>query len=364
MSTLSRLLRFLLPALAIAAMLAMIASPAVADPLRCHKQVVRQLARYKDFYLRRNRTCLEAQNLGKVAACPDLLTQTRIDSLNQKVVENIAKYCTIADIQTLGFRSDCAYEAATMGIEGQCAALPVTSGAEFAECMKCWKEAELAEFLAILFASHAVEICEGSLDETSPRCSDLDCATPLPNQGDLGDSGENDCQKAIGRAGTRYLVRRERILEACALRGGTSATCLADVRIQDRLANAEQAKQLLIQRGCGQRSPDPNPPFCCRTGMANQCSAAASRDECVTNGGQVQEGKTCNAMNNCDPVGGPNQKITWWGSCPESDTCPGTPLTSRDDLIDCVDTSADTIVDELMCLQFPGGSWPCPADVP
>jgi hypothetical protein len=53
------------------------------------------------------------------------------------------------------------------------------------------------------------------------------------------------------------------------------------------------------------------------------------------------------------------QAITWWENCPESDTCPGPALSSLDDLIDCVDTSADAIVDELLCEQFPTG-WPCP----
>jgi len=34
-------------------------------------------------------------------------------------------------------------------------------------------------------------------------------------------------------------------------------------------------------------------------------------------------------------------------------------------MIACVDTSADAIVDELLCLQFPangGSDWPCPPE--
>ena len=79
--------------------------------------------------------------------------------------------------------------------------------------------------------------------------------------------------------------------------------------------------------------------------------------------GTVQEDKTCD-MGSCAPVQGPNQKITWWGFCPESDTCPGTALSTLDDLIGCVDTTADAVTDELMCLQFRcngGADWPCPA---
>ena len=54
------------------------------------------------------------------------------------------------------------------------------------------------------------------------------------------------------------------------------------------------------------------------------------------------------------------QTITWWGVCPET----GAALASRNDLIACVDASADQIVDELLCLQFRGNGgadWPCPA---
>jgi len=38
------------------------------------------------------------------------------------------------------------------------------------------------------------------------------------------------------------------------------------------------------------------------------------------------------------------------GVCPET----GAALASRNDLIACVDASADQIVDELLCLQFRG----------
>jgi hypothetical protein len=189
-------------------------------------------------------------------------------------------------------------------------------------------------------------------------CSDLDCTTPLPDQRDLGDTGENECQRSIGKAGIKYLVTRERVLERCGLAGGTEASCLADLKVQIALQKAEVKKNGGIHNKCGNRDPVPNPPFCCRTGQANECTAAASRDDCENNlAGQVQEGKTCNA-GNCDPDPG-NQRVTWWGYCPESDTCPGTALATLDDLIACVDTAADAIVAELLCMQFPSG-WPCP----
>jgi hypothetical protein len=99
-------------------------------------------------------------------------------------------------------------------------------------------------------------------------------------------------------------------------------------------------------------------PFCCRTGQANQCTVVATRDDCTSSGGDVQEDKICSA-GNCDPNPG-SKKITWWEFCPESDTCPGPALTTLDDLIACVDSAADTIVAKLLCIQF-ATAGPAPA---
>ncbi|HJQ84699.1 MAG TPA: hypothetical protein VKA21_11510, partial [Candidatus Binatia bacterium] len=335
--------------LLVLALAAPLATPAHADPVKCHKTVLSTLRKFKKIYLKANVKCLDAQNIGKISGpCPDASANLKIQTTNQKVVEKISAACTMQDLSDLGFGSSCAFEAATQGIEGSCAALPVTTPAEFAECLKCWKAAELAEYLAILYASHAVEFCGGDLGETSPVCSDLDCTTPLPDQRDLGDTGENDCQRSIGKAGIKYLLTREKVLEKCGLAGGTSATCLADAKVQVALQKAEDKKFAGIKKKCGNRDPVSSAPFCCRTGVGNACSAAADRNDCEVNlGGNVQEGKVCDA-GNCDPVPGGGE-VTWWVNCPESETCPGTALSTIEDVIDCVDTAADAIVAELLC---------------
>jgi len=82
-----------------------------------------------------------------------------------------------------------------------------------------------------------------------------------------------------------------------------------------------------------------------------------TRAQCVTGGGTVQEDKVCSA-GTCNPTMG-TKGITWWQSCPEA-ACGAQPLATLDDLITCVDTSADGIVDELLCQQIRSGGWPCP----
>ena len=342
-----------------ATVLLVLSGPAHADPAKCQKTVIPSLLKFKKAYLKAHLKCLDAENVGKIPGpCPDARAQLKVQTVNQKVVAKIAGACTMPDLATLGYPANCAFETVSTGIESQCAALPVTTPSEFAECLKCWKGAELAEYLAILYASHAVELCGGSLDETSPACSDLDCTTPLPDQRNLGSTGQSDCQRSIGKAGVKYLVAREKVLEKCGLAGGTQASCLADPAVQLALQKAEAKKTGGIHKKCGNRDPNPSPPFCCRTGTGNSCTAAATRDDCINViGGNVMEDKTCNA-GNCDPTPG-NQQITWWGNCPESNTCPGTSLATLDDLIACVDSTADTIIDELLCIQFTSG-WPCP----
>ena len=342
-------------------------APARADPAGCQKSIVKQLLKFKKTHLKAHIKCLKDENSGAIPGpCPDAAALAKIQQRVAKVNPSIAAACTASDLATLGFRTDCMYESNTSGKEAACAALPVLTGSDIdptklAECLECWKGAELSEYIAILHASHAVGVCAGTTSATSSACSDLDCTTPLPDQRDLT-GGEGDCQLGIAKGGFKYMLKREKVLEKCALAGGTRASCLADPFVQTKLNTIEQRKIAKIKGKCGNRDPAPTTPFCCKTGMANQCIAAATRDDCVMMLGDVQEDKTCD-MGTCAPVMG-NKKVTWWAFCPESDTCPGTPLSTLDDLISCVDTSADAITDELLCLQFHGNGgsdWPCPA---
>jgi len=342
--------------------LGLAASAAQAEPVNCQKQIIKNLLKFKKTYLKKVGKCVDNQNVGKIAGpCPDPATQLKLDATETKIRLKLESSCPAPDLTTLGFPATCAYETTGTGIESTCAALPVTTPGELADCLMCWKGAELAEFLATLYASHASELCGGALDETSPSCSELDCATPLPTQQNLGDTGENDCQKGIGKAGIKHLVSIEKALEKCGLLGNNRAACLADTVVQAALDKSELKLETVIKNKCGNRDPIPDPPFCCRVGIGNSCSVAADRNDCEVNlGGTVQNGKTCNA-GSCDPVGGGNQKITWWSTCPRNDTCDGT-LDTLDELITCVDETADEIAHEMLCIQFPTGWGPCPAD--
>jgi len=236
--------------------------------------------------------------------------------------------------------------------------------------MQCWKQADFRRYIAILYASHAVEAC-GTLGSDSTTCAALGCTTPLPEQRDLGDNSENDCQKGIGKAGVKYLLKREKIFEKCMLKGCARARCAsggcaADPTVAVQLDKAESKKVAVIVNKCGNnRVPSPSATFCCRCGpMGGTCTVVPlTREDCLADlSCQVMEGKTCNTLDGrCDPA--PKQ-ITWWGSCPsEGGSCPGTTLTDLDALIGCVDSTADQIIDELLCLQFPNGG-ACATPVP
>jgi hypothetical protein len=342
------------------------ASHAAADPsVVCHKTIVKQLEKYKKTHLKLYRNCIDKENKDpSLSDCLDAVSDAKLALTKTKVGEAIAKKCTPAIIAALGYRNDCQYGAATPGIGGTCAALPVTTAVEFATCMECWKGAEFATFVATLYASHSQEVCGGTLDDTSATCAAVGCTSPTPDQRDLGDNSENDCQRGLSKATIGYLLKREKTLEKCMLRGLTRGSCLADPKVQLQLAKAETQKETLIKKFCNNRQPVASPPFCCRNGVGQQCTTApTSRDDCVMNfAGTVQEGKFCN-VTSCANVPGPTKPLTWWEHCPNNEPCPGPTLGDIDGVIGCVDSIADTTVDKLLCLQFPNGS-ACPTPVP
>jgi hypothetical protein len=346
--------------LVLAVVLAAVAPPTHADPVTCQKQLVKQLLKYEKIYVKLHAKCLDLENLQKIPGpCPDATATLKIDTVNQKVADKISGACTTGDLTALGFPPSCALGASSGAAQDACGGLPVATVAEAVECIKCWKSAELAAYTATLYASHAVEVC-GALDDTSGTCTPLGCTTPLPDQRNLTGS-EVDCQRGIGKAGVKYLVSRSKALIACGVLGGTQASCLADADVQQRLASAEAKKMAVILGKCGNQDPEPSPAFCCRT-TGNICVAAATRDDCVTAGGEPQENKFCDVDDTCASVAG-NKQLTWWGSCPTSEPCPGAALATTGDLIDCVDGVADRLVDRLLCLQFRGNGgadWPCP----
>jgi len=222
-----------------------------ADPnALCHKTVVQQLEKYKKTHLKLHQKCLDKENKGTIGGpCLDAVSSAKLGLTKGKVAAAIAKKCMMTNLATVGYRSDCQYGPATAGVGGTCFALPVTTPLEFAACMMCWKGAEFARYVGTLYASHAQEVCGAALDDTSAVCSAVGCTTPLPNQRDLGDNSENDCQRMIAKAGINYLLKRERILEKCLLKLGpllgSLATCLADPIVQLQLAKAELQKQTL-----------------------------------------------------------------------------------------------------------------------
>jgi hypothetical protein len=338
---------------------------AAADPVLCQKTIAKQYTVLKKKTLKGVGKCLDKQNKGDVAGpCPDAITAGKLDVVRQKVEAKVAATCSMADATALGF-AFCSYGQPDEDsvVEAACRALPLTTPSELASCITCWKEADFYEFLSVLYASHAVELCGGALGMSSTVCSEGGCAGPglTPDQRDLGDTGENDCQKGIGKAGIKYLLTREKLFEKCALAGGTSASCHADSLLQLKITAAQDKVGSVIHDKCGNRDPLPNLPFCCKT-IGNSCVAATDRDSCTLGGGQVQEGKVCGVGNTCDPAPGGNQKITWWDVC-TSKWCAGSEaVTTLDELITCVGVRADEIVDSMLCYQFPddGAAWGCP----
>lgn len=336
-----------------------------ADQTSCQKQILKQLLKYEKNVVKVHTSCLHLENLGKVPGpCPDAVGLTKIADAATSTAATIAGSCTSADLTGLGFSSSCGdYGSGATAAGAACAGLPAGNPGEVAACLQCWKAAELGAYVAALYASHAIEVC-GAVDGTSAECQPLACATPLPDQRNLGESGgDSTCQKGVGTAGFKTMLKRSKVLIKCALAGTTRADCLADPLVQEKLAALETKMATLVQNKCGNRDPEPSPAFCCRTGAGNECTAASTRDDCTLLGFTIQEDKFCDVDSTCASLGG-NKQFTWWATCPDGVACAGPALGTTDDMSGCVDGVADRLVDRLLCLQVPrngGADWPCPA---
>lgn len=335
---------------------------ASADVGPCRKALVKASAGATKQTLKRMTKCLVKDNAGKIPGpCPDPVTAAKVARAVMKAEGKIVAACATDDLTALGFADSCEFAADDgSAAEAACRLLPVTTPAELATCLTCWHRADLFELLALLFASHAVEVCGGTVGADSDVCSEGGCSAllgPLPDQHDLT-GGDLDCQRGIAKAGFKHLVKRSKLLSKCALGGGSRQTCLADPGIQLKLATAAAKTTAKIAGACRNLRPVPNAPFCCRT-SGNSCIAAGERAACVLDGGQVQEGKVCGASDRCDNVPG-NKAFTWWGQCPLR-SCDNFAIVDVEDLDACVRAKADETVDATLCSQFSGAGWPCHA---
>lgn len=235
-------------------------------------------------------------------------------------MRTLPSFCSMEDLAALGFPADCGLAQAETAGEAQCSALPVTTPAEFANCIACWLAMLVSADLAQIDAHRATMWCQGPVDATSTRCASLGCTTPLPDQ-DYFSSHQDDCHRGIENAGVAYLTKLRKTLEQCALAGGTRASCLADGRVLNRIQRADATKAAVIGKMCRDQIPAPSP----------------------------------------QP---PDTTLSWWGSCPAAATCPGPPIATVDDIVSCMGTMAREAMDKRLCLSFPRNGhadWPCPA---
>jgi hypothetical protein len=352
--------RRLLAATSLAMLL--VGASAQAEVRPCQKALAKGTAKLTKQTLKRMGKCLYKDNAGKLPGpCPDAVTAAKLAGAVDKAEAKIAKACSIEDAVALGFPGSCTLAGAEgSAVEEACRALPVSSPAELAECVSCWQQGDLYELLAVLFASHAVEVCGGALGLDSEVCSQGGCASllgPEPDQRDIT-GAEADCQRGIAKAALKYLVKRAKWLSKCALAGGTRASCLDDPKMQLRTAKITAKTTAKIAGACRNLRPAPVAPFCCRTG-GSSCIAATDREACIVGGGQVQEGKSCGLDGRCDNAAGA-KTFTWWGQCPLR-SCDAFPIVEVEDVDACVRGKVDETVDTTLCYRFPNGGWPCPS---
>jgi hypothetical protein len=144
--------------------LLLLAASAHADPAKCEKTLITGLLKFKKTFLKVHAKCLDAENAGKIPGpCLDPQGALKLSGVSAKVSTKITNACVAGDLSTLGYTGSCDFKPGAQGAEAACAALPATTPQELTSCLMCWKSAELSRYAAILYASHANELCDDDL---------------------------------------------------------------------------------------------------------------------------------------------------------------------------------------------------------
>jgi len=276
------------------------AVPLSKDAAGCQRALARGLARFERAKLKAWSRCLDDVLRGN--ACDAAARDAAIAVAVGKAKRTIATKCTDVLLFTtqpagVGFAQSCQLEPAPLEpAEQSCAALAVTSTDQLADCLVCWKEAELDEWLRVVHPCLSAQVPAGSA---------LACGTPPGGCPDPADTATVTCLRTIASAGTRWLGTKQKRLGAClnAVRAGTRTPPCPDPPTAAKLATAAQKAQRAIASKCPSLPP-------------------------------------------------------WWDVCPTDSTAPcDQTIASVADVGTCVVVgAAGAIVDELLCWQYPGAS--------
>jgi hypothetical protein len=287
------------------ASLAFVAAPALAQPsgrllqgaAACQARVGKAGRKFKKSILKAWEQCLDEILLGK--DCDFAKVSQSIARAEVNFAPEIVRPCTPQVILSpppdgVGFPANCNFEPGFepgpfQPAEARCQSLSVFDARSLADCLTCWKEAELNELLKILYPCLVNQL---------PASSDLDCGTPPA--GCLPDRTAAGCSAVIAKAGIVFFLAEDKALEACLdeVRNGKITGPCPDATARARITAAEQRKQARIQT-CTTPPPwwdvcpeDSNPP--------------------------------------CDKR-----------------------IASVSDIANCVDSAAEAILDEAICEQYP-----------
>src|SRR5262245_8736230 len=239
------------------------AGPLLGSAARCQRQIGREGQRLASTREKAWRTCLEA--LLKGHACDPAARDATILRARTHLVANIARRCPSelffgTQPNGVGFTAgSCDLDPTATGTGAEaCRQLGVSSVAEGADCLLCWRNLELDRLLRIAYPCLTGEV---------PGTSVLSCGPPTS----CALAGDDvTCSAAIARAAIDYALAREAAIEGCldAVRKGQVAGPCPDLRTRALLAAAEQRKLAAISR-CRFRPPGWDP---CPADASERCN--------------------------------------------------------------------------------------------
>ena len=185
--------------------IAVTASFASADPVRCERTIVKESAKYRATAVKLIGKCKETvitKTGGSPAASCQIPAQSRIAAAAEKMRSKIEGACG-GDDRICGTIDDEPLSSihwnigSCMGFENQCTGIPITSCLEISQCLECIGNVQVEQALDTLL-----------FDE-------FEDANFFPSNAAEPEKTRNKCQVAIARSAAKFLTAKEKILDKC-----------------------------------------------------------------------------------------------------------------------------------------------------
>jgi hypothetical protein len=296
---------------ALVAALALATAAHAGDPLKCKREIGKDLAKYVQAKTKAMQKCRETIAKGTPGSCPDAIATPKIAKADSKLRAGInkqcggsTKLCTDGDAVALNLIG---WDMGTCpSIEGGSCTNAIANCNDVSDCLICVGESAVDQVIALYY--------DDLVGAEFGTGSDI-----------------SKCQLAIGKNAAKFLAAKNKALAKCEdakIKGTYVGVCPDTLKAQPAIAKADSKKRVGICKACG--------------GADKTCDGV----------GDASPGAVGFATN-CPSV-----------TIPGGSSCAGA-ITTAEDIVDCVDCVSEFKADCLDALSVPMfGTYPTECNPP